>query len=220
MDQYKVVEIFESINGEGMRAGELAGFVRLQGCNLSCSYCDTAWANTPDATYQKMTAKEIIKKVDSFGVRNITLTGGEPLLQKGVADLLREMAKNYRVEIETNGSILIEPFRDISTDIVFTMDYKLQGSGMEDKMCLSNFEFLQENDTVKFVVSSQEDLLRAYEIEKKYKLGTKCNVLISPVFGRIEPADMVKFMSEKHWISARMQIQMHKVIWDPDKRGV
>ena len=104
--------------------------------------------------------------------------------------------------------------------MIFTMDYKLKGSGMEEQMCLSNFALLQRDDTVKFVVSDQTDLERAYEIEQKYALGQKCHVLISPVFGKIIPADMVAFMMEKKWVTARMQIQMHKVIWDPQARGV
>lgn len=220
MEKYKVVEIFESINGEGMKAGELAVFVRLQGCNLACSYCDTAWANQADAIYREMTLSEIETCVEHFGAKNVTLTGGEPLLQKDVSLLLKALSKSYDVEIETNGSVFLKEFRDISSNIIFTMDYKLAGSGMEDKMCLANFELLRESDTVKFVVSSLEDLSRAYEVEQRYGLGTKCHVLISPVFGKIEPADMVAFMIEKKWVTARMQIQMHKVIWNPDKRGV
>ena len=219
---FKVVEIFESINGEGMRAGELAVFVRMKGCNLSCNYCDTMWANKPDCEFEEMTAEQIVDRVKKSGIKNVTLTGGEPLLQKDADKLLEAFSseKDIRVEIETNGSIALDPFCKKDRKVIFTMDYKLKGSGMEEQMCLSNFALLQRDDTVKFVVSDQTDLERAYEIEQKYALGQKCHVLISPVFGKIIPADMVAFMMEKKWVTARMQIQMHKVIWDPQARGV
>ncbi len=220
MNTYKVVEIFESINGEGMKAGELSVFVRLCGCNLHCSYCDTSWANEKDAPYQEMTARQIVQKAEAYGTKNVTLTGGEPLLAEHVLELLEALSEKFCVEIETNGSIALDSFCKKDRKVIFTMDYKLKGSGMEEQMCLSNFALLQRDDTVKFVVSDQTDLERAYEIEQKYALGQKCHVLISPVFGKIIPADMVAFMMEKKWVTARMQIQMHKVIWDPQARGV
>ena len=191
MNTYKVVEIFESINGEGMKAGELSVFVRLCGCNLHCSYCDTSWANEKDAPYQEMTARQIVQKAEAYGTKNVTLTGGEPLLAEHVLELLEALSEKFCVEIETNGSIALDPFCKKDRKVIFTMDYKLKGSGMEEQMCLSNFALLQRDDTVKFVVSDQTDLERAYEIEQKYALGQKCHVLISPVFGKIIPADMV-----------------------------
>ena len=104
---FKVVEIFESINGEGMRAGELAVFVRMKGCNLSCNYCDTMWANEADCEFEEMTADRIVERVKKSGIKNVTLTGGEPLLQKDADKLLKLFSdeKDIRVEIETNGSV-------------------------------------------------------------------------------------------------------------------
>lgn len=222
MDKFKVAEIFESINGEGMKAGELSVFVRLTGCNLSCSYCDTSWANKADVPCTLMTADEIYDRVKETGIKNVTLTGGEPLLNNNVRSLLEVFAKDkdIDVEIETNGSIDLTAFAGIVKRPSFTMDYKLAGSGMQEHMKTSNFSVLNENDTVKFVVSGEDDLERALEIIRQFNLDSKCNVLLSPVFGKIDPKDIVEFMKKNVMNNVRMQLQLHKIIWDPDKRGV
>lgn len=222
MAVFNVVEKFVSINGEGQHAGELAVFIRLRGCNLACSYCDTRWACTSDAPAEDMTEDEIISYVKSTGVRRVTLTGGEPLMANDIQVLLEAFAKekNILVEIETNGSISIEKFAQISNPPAFTLDYKLAGSGMEDKMDLSNFKYLQPKDTVKFVCSDVAELDKVCEIVDEYSLSDKCCVLISPVFGRIEPADMVDYLMEHKRNDIRLQLQLHKFIWDPNKRGV
>lgn len=218
---YKVVEIFESINGEGMKAGELSVFIRFRGCNLCCGYCDTKWANEADASYIEMELEEVVEKVQDYHVKNVTVTGGEPLLQEGICELLQVLSKRgYSVEIETNGSISLKKCAGKAPDVSFTMDYKLPGSNMEQEMDTANFAVLTAKDTVKFVVSDGIDLERAFEVSKEHGLGRKCNILLSPVFGAIEPEEIVTFMKENHWTEARLQIQMHKVIWDPQKRGV
>jgi len=219
--RYPVVEKFVSINGEGQRAGELAVFIRFRGCNLACSYCDTRWANTDDAEAELMTAEEIASYASATGVRNVTLTGGEPLLQPGLGtltDLL--ISSGHNVEIETNGSISVAELAASGHRPSFTLDYKLPGSGMENHMLTDNYAFLTENDTVKFVSGSISDLKRAAEIIKEHDLISRCRVFISPVFGKIEPADIVDFMAAEHLNGARLQLQLHKFIWDPDKRGV
>ncbi len=222
MAVFNVVEKFNSINGEGQHAGELAVFIRLRGCNLSCSYCDTRWACTDDAKVEKMTEEELVKYVDSTGIKRVTLTGGEPLLAKDIEVLLSAFSKkeDLSVEIETNGSIPIEAFSKLENAPAFTLDYKLAGSGMEDKMCVANFGYLTKKDTVKFVTSSVDELDRVCEVVDKYELSKKCTVLISPVFGRIEPSDMVEYMMAKKRNDIRLQLQLHKFIWDPNKRGV
>ena len=219
---YKVVEKFVSINGEGRRAGQLAVFVRFKGCNLNCSYCDTKWANEKDAPHILMSAEEIYNYIKETGVKNCTLTGGEPLLQENIKELLCLLAldKSLRVEIETNGSIDLKPFADIENRPSFTMDYKQPSSGMENKMCLSNFEVLNQNDTVKFVSGSRQDLERAKEIIEGYSLTKRCSVYLSPVFGCIEPSEMVEFLIENNMNDVNLQLQLHKFIWDKDARGV
>lgn len=219
----RVAEKFISINGEGTRAGELAVFVRFTGCNLRCSYCDTMWANEPGCPYEEMSPQEICEYVRGTGISNVTLTGGEPLLQKDADELIGRLIREcgVRVEIETNGAVDLQHFVGRAGERpVFTMDYKLPSSGCEAGMILENFNLLQAQDTVKFVSGNRKDLERAGEIIKEYGLLDRCHVYFSPVFGAIEPAEIVEFMLEKKMNKARIQIQMHKVIWDPDARGV
>lgn len=222
--KFKIAEKFVSINGEGTKAGQLAVFIRLCGCNLNCSYCDTKWANEKNVSYTEMTEDEVADYVKNTGVYNVTLTGGEPLLLKtdeNVSLLIKTLSsiENVTVEVETNGSIDLKEFM-INDSVVFTMDYKLPGSGMESKMLLDNFAVLRECDTVKFVAGSMEDLIRAKDIIDKYQLVDKCHVYISPVFDRITPDKIVDFMMENCMNKVNLQLQMHKVIWDPEMRGV
>lgn len=218
---FKVVEIFESINGEGMRAGELAVFVRMKGCNLSCNYCDTMWANEADCEFEEMTADRIVERVKKSGIKNVTLTGGEPLLQKDADKLLKLFSdeKDIRVEIETNGSVNLSPFLKYE-NTSFTMDYKLPESDMEKYMDLENFKILRKKDTLKFVASSVNDLKKAKDIIEKYDLIDRVNIILSPVFGKIELTDIVDFLNDNKLNDVRMQLQMHKFIWAPDERGV
>ena len=222
MAEYKVVEIFSSINGEGTKAGQLAVFVRLKGCNLNCSYCDTKWANEADASYTSMTEQEIYDRIKKTGIKNVTITGGEPLYRENMAELLTYLSNDNSlfIEIETNGSVGLAPYMAIGDNISFTMDYKLPSSDMESRMCLANFELLRACDMVKFVSGSREDLKKALEIITKYKLQGRVNTYISPVFGKIEPKDIVQFMLDNNLNDINLQLQMHKVIWDPDARGV
>ncbi|NKF05606.1 putative 7-carboxy-7-deazaguanine synthase QueE [Clostridium gasigenes] len=219
---FKVVEKFVSINGEGRLCGQLAIFIRFAGCNLNCSYCDTTWANEKNVSYDSMSSMDIYEYIKSTKVKNITLTGGEPLLQNGILELLEVLSKDAElsVEIETNGSVLINKFCNIKNPPSFTMDYKLPSSNMEDKMALANFEYLTKNDTVKFVCGSLDDLSKSKYIIDKYNLIDKASVYISPVFGKINISDMVDFMKDNNMNNVNLQIQIHKIIWDKNKRGV
>ena len=219
---FNVVEKFVSINGEGTRAGQLAVFIRFAGCNLNCNYCDTAWANYKNVPAHAMTEFEIYDYVKATGIKNVTLTGGEPLLRQDIDKLLRILSsdRSIHVEIETNGTIDLREFCDINEELSFTVDYKLPGSGMEKYMLMSNFEGRRLWDTVKFVVSDEADLKRAKEIIEQYGLVEQYNVYISPVFGRIEPAQIVDYMKENKLNGVNLQLQMHKIIWDPERKGV
>ena len=218
----KVAEKFVSINGEGTRAGELSVFIRFKGCNLRCTYCDTMWANEADCPCEEMTPAQIAQYVLSSGITNVTLTGGEPLLQREIAELVGILIRDgkCRVEIETNGAADLRPLAEAPFRPVFTMDYKLPSSGCEKAMRAENFTVLGPEDTVKFVAGSAEDLARAAQIIEKYALVSRCHVYFSPVFGKIDPADIVEFMIRHRMNDVRLQIQMHKVIWDPMRRGV
>ena len=162
--KYPVVEQFVSINGEGTKAGELAVFIRFKGCNLNCSYCDTQWANRQDTRAVGKTAADGCRT----GIDNVTMTGGEPLLQTELAGLIKELlSAGKAVEIETNGSVSLENVRaqvkhltqerQSMERLSMTMDYTLAGSGMETFMRMQNFSELQPQDTVKFVAGSIED---------------------------------------------------------------
>lgn len=221
MGEFHVVEDFVSINGEGKRAGQLAYFIRFAGCNLDCAYCDTKWANASDVRYQIYNEEQLYNQIKEKGVKNITLTGGEPLLQKDIKQLLQKLNADttFRTEIETNGSVDITPFQ--MERISFTLDYKLSVSGMESKMYLANYQNLRSTDTVKFVVGSLADLQRSKEIIEEYHLIEKgCSIYLSPCFGEIEPEEMVAFLVEQRLNDVNIQLQLHKYIWDPDRRGV
>lgn len=218
----QVVEKFVSINGEGRRCGQLATFIRFAGCNLNCGYCDTAWANDRKVAFDPMTAEEVYAYIKETQVTNVTLTGGEPLLQQDMGELLGLLSKDPElyVEIETNGSVLLSKFSDLENPPSFTMDYKLPSSGMERMMALENFDHLTEKDTVKFVSGSMADLEKARELINKYKLTEKTSIFISPVFGDIELESIVDFMKDNQMNGVNMQVQLHKIIWDSNERGV
>ena len=220
---YRVVEKFVSINGEGKKSGELAVFIRLAGCNLRCSYCDTMWANEDDVTFTPMSKEKIYDYIKSTGVTNVTLTGGEPLIQEGVEELIDYLLTDEKlcIEVETNGSVAVHIFRkNHGRRLSFTMDYKGSSSLMEEKMLLKNFETLTEYDTVKFVVGDEFDLSKAKEIIDNYGLTEQCHVFFSPIYKAIEGETIVEFMKTNKLNKVRLQIQLHKIIWSPEERGV
>ena len=219
-----VIEKFVSIDGEGPMAGALAVFIRFQGCNLRCKWCDTqySWEKEPQTEY--LTADEIFDYIKATGVKHITLTGGEPLLQPKIGNLLELIAKEkeYLVHIETNGSVNIETFKKAypSEHIRYIVDYKLPDSGMENKMSLENLNYVEAQDVYKFVIASEKDLERAYEIIIHYSLMETCQVYLSPVTTTMPSARLVDFMKEKNLTGLKLQLQLHKIIWDKESRGV
>ncbi|QZY57590.1 putative 7-carboxy-7-deazaguanine synthase QueE [Crassaminicella profunda] len=219
---YKVVEKFVSVNGEGRLSGQLAVFIRFKGCNLDCSYCDTKWANKEDTPYTLMSKEEIYNYIKSTGVKNVTLTGGEPLLQEHIIPLIEYLAMNQELsmEIETNGSISIKDFSILENPPRFTMDYKLPSSNMEEKMLVDNFYYLEKEDTVKFVVGNKDDLYRAKTIITRYELTKKTQVYLSPVFNQIDLKEIVEFMKKHTMNGVTLQMQLHKIIWNEEMRGV
>lgn len=225
-NEMKVVEIFTSIDGEGKRAGLPTTFVRLYGCNLHCSFCDTRYGCEED-NYTIMSADEIVERCDEAGVHSITLTGGEPLIHPGIDSLIGKLlCKGYWVNVETNGTVDVEMFRSSITAgreyglsrLFFTVDYKCPGSGMHDKMNVGMYRYLRSEDVVKFVVGSKDDL--DFMVNILDQIQTNAQVFVSPVFGKIDPKDIVEYIVEHHLYDCRVQLQMHKLIWDPNKRGV
>lgn len=209
----KVVEIFSSIDGEGKRTGLPTTFIRLFGCNLNCSYCDTRYGCEGD-NYTIMSVTEIVNKVKELGIPNITITGGEPLIHSGINSLLYEL-QEFNVNVETNGSQLIShPLGDV----FYTMDYKCPSSGMEDSMNLYNLKRLLHYDVLKFVVGDTKDLDKMLEILEEY--NPICQVYVSPVFGKIEPKEIVNYLLAHKLYDVKVQVQLHKIIWNPEERGV
>lgn len=211
-DKLLVNEIFDSIEGEGKRAGALVTFVRLTGCNLRCSYCDTAYA------FNEGKEMDVNTIADKVSYNKVTLTGGEPLLQKNVNKLIQALS-DKEVNVETNGSINIEPFFCYN-NLFFTVDYKCGSSNMSDKMCENTFQKLRHNDVLKFVVGSNEDLEQAKEVYNRYPNLHDKAIYISPVFGNIEPVKLVEYIKDNKLDNWKVQLQLHKFIWEPDKRGV
>lgn len=210
--RYRVNEIFHSIEGEGARAGLPATFVRLVGCNLRCSYCDTTYAFEPGPTDELLTADEIAARAAGFGARAVTVTGGEPLLQ----DLgpLFDALDAFEVNVETNGSIELPAPRP---HVFYTMDWKSPSSGEEARMRADNLARLTESDVLKFVVGTEADLRAAEAVLAAYKPAAQ--VFFSPVFGQIPLVEIADFLVERN-LNARLQVQLHKIVWDPDARGV
>ena len=194
-------------------------YVPVTTCNLRCSYWDTKYSfENPIIVHESV--EEIINWVQKQNVKNITLTGGEPLLQKDIEELIIKLSNlNYLIEIETNGSIDIKRFADIK-NVSLTLDYKLPISLMENKMNLDNYKYIDKEDSVKFVCGTEEDLNKALEIMNKYDLINVTNCLISPVFNMIKLERIVEFMIEHNLNGVKYCLQIHKFIWDPNKRGV
>lgn len=217
---YPIVETFVSINGEGRNAGCLALFIRFKGCNLNCSYCDTKWANEPSTPYCEHTLEELVDKVQTSNVKFVTVTGGEPLIQPFIFEFLNKLSEieDLTVEVETNGSVDIMPFKEVSGKIPhFTVDYKGPSSLENHKMCLENLKHLGSNDILKCVVADEADLMEVVRIREKYAIK---NIYLSPMFGKIHPQSIVEFMKNNHMFDVKLQMQLHKLIWHPNERGV
>ena len=216
--KFRVVEKFVSVNGEGLRSGEPTVFIRFFGCNLRCSYCDTQYSYG-DSPWHWETLQEIVEYVKSTGIKNVTLTGGEPLFRDGMGELV-EALSGCHVEIETNGSRLIHDMTKLINRPSITLDYKTLSSGMRDKNLKTNYRFLTKRDCIKFVCGSEEDMEDALVVIKEHDLLRKTNVLFSPIFGAIEPIKIAKFIIRHKLNGARVQLQIHKIIWNPEERGV
>jgi 7-carboxy-7-deazaguanine synthase len=210
----KVVEIFNSIEGEGKRVGKPTTFIRLYGCNLRCSYCDTPYGYS-GGDFINMSVQDILGVVADIGCNSITVTGGEPLYHEGISTLLEALInENYFVNVETNGSI-VPTVR--ASNIFYTVDYKTKSSGMEYMMNDEVFNSLNRKDVIKCVVSSVEEMNHCYEKLNNIDVDNK---YFSPVFGNISGEEIVTHVLNNKWFDWNVQLQLHKIIWDPDKRGV
>lgn len=214
----KISEIFFSIQGEGSRIGLPCIFIRLHGCGLRCSYCDTPYALDHRIGGEWMGFDEILREVEKYPVRFVEFTGGEPLEQPEVHKLIaRLLDSEYTVAIETGGHIDIKG-RDPRT--VYILDIKTPSSGMVKRNLWENIEHLMSHDEIKFVCGSREDYEWAKGTILHHELLSKVNtVIVSPVFGRIDPKEIVEWILADG-LEVRTQVQLHKIIWEPNRRGV
>ena len=189
--------------------------VRLSGCPLSCSYCDTAYAR--EEAGRPMPLPEVLEQVLAQNARHVELTGGEPLAQPASLPLLERLCDSGRtVLLETSGALNIAP---VDRRVHIIMDVKCPGSGMTDRMRWENLDLLKETDEVKLVVGGREDYEFARDLLRRRQLHRRCTVLLSAVLGRVDPAQVVEWMLHDG-LHARFQLQLHKVIWPHAVRGV
>ncbi|MEW6585399.1 MAG: radical SAM protein [Nitrospirota bacterium] len=210
----KICEIFTSIQGESSYAGLPCTFIRLAGCNLRCSYCDTKYAYEEGA---ELSVDEIVARTARAGIDLVEITGGEPLLQEGVHDLAeRLLSEGHTVLVETNGSRSI---RNVDKRAVVILDIKTPGSGMDSEMDFSNLDIIKKRDEVKFVLTGRRDYEWAKDIIGAHNLLERSRVLMSPAFGILSPRDLCGWMIEDR-LPARLNLQLHKYIFGPEERGV
>jgi 7-carboxy-7-deazaguanine synthase len=208
-------EIYHSIQGESTWAGRPCVFVRLTFCNLRCNYCDTAYAFHEG---EKIALLQITERVRAFNCPLVEVTGGEPLLQKNVLPLMTMLADaGLTILLETSGA---HDISKVDTRVHRIMDLKTPGSGECHRNLWSNIQYLTPRDEVKFVIGSREDYEWSRENVREHDLRAICHaVLFSPIFGRIEPRQIVEWMIADR-LDVRFQLQMHKFIWPPTERGV
>ena len=221
---FNIIETFVSIDGEGPTSGELATFIRFSHCNLRCSWCDTAYSWDGTSNVKQMSVEEIYRYIKQTNVKNVTLTGGEPLIQPNIELLLDALLEDQElvVHIETNGSVDITALKEKyqNRSLHFILDYKCPASKMSSRMCHENLKAVDQNDVYKFVIAAPEDLHTALSIMKSYDLIDRCQVYFRPVTDNIEPKEIVEFMKEHCLNDARLQLQLHKYIWPREMRGV
>jgi 7-carboxy-7-deazaguanine synthase len=210
----KVNEIFFSIQGESSYAGWPTVFIRTSGCNLRCTYCDTTYAYYEG---EKKSLDQILETVQKCGTRHVCVTGGEPLVQPDVPELLKKLCDlGYIVSLETSGSIIC---KSVDARVKKIIDVKTPDSGEKDSFLLENLSWAGPQDEFKFVICSESDFEWSETFVKTHGLIDRFMILYSPSFGKIEEKWLAKKILSKN-SKARLQLQLHKYIWSPDTRGV
>ncbi len=215
MDKLNLTEIYASIQGESTHAGRPCVFIRLAGCPLRCRWCDTVYSfkHGEDWSYDRLKSWLDDKKINL-----IEFTGGEPLAQKASYQIINQLVTDgYEILIETGGS---EPIEGLADEVCVIMDVKCPGSGMESHNRIENLKHLQANDEVKFVVADKDDFLWAVEFIKTHNLeSSSATILFSAAFGQVTEEKLVEWLLEAR-VKARLNVQIHKYIWSPRKKGV
>ncbi len=210
----KINEIFLSIQGESTYSGCPCVMVRLTGCNLRCTYCDTEFAFYEGEERQ---VEDILMQIEEFRCSLVCITGGEPLMQADVFPLMdASIRRGNTVLLETNGSLSLE---NVPDKVITIMDIKTPDSGCEGHTLYDNIRFLGKGDEAKFVICSRHDYLWAVRTMRKRHLGSICTVLFSPAWGLLDPGLLANWIIEDR-VPVRFQLQLHKMIWPGEKRGV
>lgn len=212
MPQLRITEIFHSLQGETSRVGLPTVFVRLTGCPMRCTYCDTTYAFTGG---QNMEIAQILEEVKRHGAHYVTVTGGEPLAQKNCLELLKALCDSgYDVSLETGGALDIS---QVDERVVKVLDIKTPGSGEAEKNLWANLAHLNPHDEIKIVLCDEADYTWARQILAEHALDKQCTVLFAPVQGKLSPTALADWILRDH-LPVRMQIQLHKLLWG-DERG-
>lgn len=205
--QLRISEIFHSLQGETSRVGLPTVFVRLTGCPLRCTYCDTAYAFTGGQT---MTLAAILAEVARYPVRYVTVTGGEPMAQKDCLPLMTALCDaGYEVSLETGGALDVS---GVDPRVMKVLDIKTPASGEVEKNLWSNLSALHERDEIKFVLCDGADYAWATQVLRERNLADKCTVLFSPAQGQLSPTDLANWILRDN-LPVRMQVQLHKLLW-------
>lgn len=204
---FRVCEIYETLMGESGASGWPCTLVRMGGCNLRCSYCDTRYALTD---YESLSMDSILNKIRIPYPQHVLITGGEPLMQSGTPILLHNLLeRGHKVYLETNGSLDVS---SIDPRVVKIIDIKCPTSGQSQKNYYQNLDNLTPGDEIKFVIGSREDFIWAEKIIKKYQIQQRATVLFSPVEKKMEPRLLAEWILKEE-LEVRLQIQLHKIIW-------
>ncbi|MFH1071045.1 MAG: 7-carboxy-7-deazaguanine synthase QueE [Candidatus Glassbacteria bacterium] len=214
MSQFRVCETFVSIAGESGWQGLVSTFIRFSGCDVDCQWCDTAYARAEEGT--PVSLEELMSICRTYGVRRVVLTGGEPLLQEALPDFCRALLEEgFDVQVETSGTRLADK---LDSRVMKVMDIKPPSAKAEKGFHWGNLDLLSKRDEVKFLVADRNDYEWAQSIMRKCKLESRCRVLFSAVDGSLEPSLLADWMV-KDGLTARLQIQLHKVLWPGETRG-
>ncbi|HUW38088.1 MAG TPA: 7-carboxy-7-deazaguanine synthase QueE [Rhodocyclaceae bacterium] len=207
----KISEIFHSLQGESSRVGLPTVFVRLTGCPLRCTWCDTEYAFTGGSG---MSVAEVLAEVGRYGCGTVCVTGGEPLAQRGCPDLLRALCDaGYSVSLETSGALDLS---GVDPRVAKIMDLKAPGSGESEKNRWQNLAQLTASDEIKFVLASEADYQWAKTAVSERKLDALCPVLFSPVAGQLDPAQLAGWILRDR-LPVRFQLQLHKLLWGAER---
>ncbi|MBE9559553.1 MAG: 7-carboxy-7-deazaguanine synthase QueE [Proteobacteria bacterium] len=209
----KITEIFYSLQGEARNVGLPTVFVRLTGCPLRCAYCDTAYAFTGG---EWMDTASIMDEVKRYKTTHITVTGGEPLAQKGCIELLKQLCDaGYDVTLETSGAILLD---SIDERVIKILDVKTPASNEDSKNKFENFSLLTAEDQIKFVICDEKDYLWSKQFIEQHQLGDICEILFSPSHDQLDSTVLADWVLRDQ-LKVRFQVQLHKYLWG-DKPGV